>query len=206
MRYSRLTLTLRGEFDPANTQWHSLRLNTNWRHNQRTQLRLSYSARLASVFPLRSASDSLLYGGRTHDFSFRLSQRWSRSLSAALRLRSAYGERPYRSEELQLRWGQRRSLSLRLRDSWSPWRQYEQLGLLLQSSLGRHWSCSGGVDATLFRWENTRDAKWRQRIRPQLYLRYIPQGNLSWQLRIKETFDEFQHLRTHAELSTSYAL
>ena len=183
-----------------------MRLDNSWRHSKKTQLRLSYSARLATVFPLSGLADSLLYGGRTHDFSLWFNHRWSRSLSASFRLRSAYGDRPYRSEEIQLRWGQRRTLSFRLRDSWSPWRQLEQFGLLLQGRIGRRWSWGGGGDATLFRWEQTRDAKWQWRTRPQLHLSFKPGGNLHWRLRVEETIDEFLHLRTRAELLASYAL
>ncbi|MFT5088839.1 MAG: hypothetical protein ACI906_000503 [Candidatus Latescibacterota bacterium] len=205
-RRGRLTQTLRAEFDPADNSWRSLRLDNSWRHSKKTQLRLSYAARLATVYPLSDIADSLLYGGRTHHFSLWLNQRWSRSLSTSFRLRSDYGDRPYRSEEVQLRWGQRRTLTLRLRDSWSPWRQLDQFGLLLQGRFGRRWSWGGGGDATLFSWKNARDGKLRLRARPQLHLSFAPGGNLSWRLRVEETIDEFMHLRTRAELSASYAL
>ena len=205
-RRGRLTQTLRGEFDPTEKRWRYLRVDNSWRHSKETQLRLSYAARLATVFPLSDITDSLYYGGRTHHFSIWLNQRWSRSLSTSLRVRSDYGDRPYRSEEVQLRWGQRRTLILRLRDSWSPWRQLEQFSLLVQGRFGKRWAWGSGADATLFNWQSGRDRTWRVRARPQFHLSFAPGGNLSWRLRVEETVDEFLHLRTRAELSASYAL
>ncbi len=205
-RRGRLTQTLSSEFDPADRRWRYLRLDNSWRHSKETQLRLSYAARLAAVFPLGDTADSLLYGGRTHHFSLWLNQRWSRSFSTSLRVRSDYGDHPYRSEEMQVRWGQRRTLTLRLRDSWSPWRQLEQFSLLVQGRFGKRWSWGSGADATLFSWQNARAGTWRLRARPQLHLSFAPGGNLSWRLRVEETMDEFLHLRTRAELSASYAL
>jgi hypothetical protein len=143
-------------------------------------------------------AEEIFYGGRVHDLGGWARWSWGGSLTGELRIRSTYGAREFRSEQVQLSWsdlplaGWR--LSLRLGDSWSPWRQVEQGGLQVQGRWGRRWSLASGVSALLFRWETGRAPAWEMRFRPQLRLRFAPCRPLAWELVVEEQVDEFLHL------------
>ncbi|MEW6749846.1 MAG: hypothetical protein AB1505_02585 [Candidatus Latescibacterota bacterium] len=137
--------------------------------------------------------------------------RWRRgsSLSASVQVRSSYGQRQVRSEQAHLSWsplprgGWR--LAVRLADTWSPWRQAEQALLQVHGRLGRGWSVDAGTAASLFRWETSREPRWRAHVRPQLGLR-LEHSPLVWEVLLEEQLDEFQHLRTRALAGLSWRL
>jgi len=203
-----LRLSGRAEVDPADGRWLLGRLAATCRPARRWMVRLDLAERRAALFPVGDLADSSLYGGRSRDVGLYLRGSWGRGHSAGLRLRSRYGDRQYRSEALYLRWARFLragwSLSLRASHSWSPWRRLERASAEWRARWGRYWHTAAGLHGTLFRWEASRAAEWRARVRPRLAVRYAPNRAWSWECEVEETVDEFQNLRARASSQVTF--
>ncbi len=204
-----LRVGTRIDADPDARRWLSGRATLTWRRaNWLAQVHAT--EREVSAFPAGTAADSLLYGGRSHELGLRLQRRWGRDLTTSLRLRSNTGAREYRFEELAVRWRgvplDRGELALALSDSWSPWRQLEQLRLECTWWGLSRWTLAAGATVTAHEWRASRLPEWRLRARPHLSARWALSPSWVLQLQLKETLDEFTHLRTGATAGLTYRL
>lgn len=200
----------RAEVDPRAGRWLQGRLAATWRPGLTWSLQADVGERRVSTFPV-AAADSAHFDGRSHELGLRLQRRWRSGLTASLRVRSNYGDRPLRVEELYLSW---RGLgapfgamaAVRLTDSWSPWRQLERLAAQWQWRGRRPWSLAAGAAVTAFTWEGTAASTSGVRLRPHLEARWLPGRAWVWSLSLDETVDEFAHLRTGAVAGVTYRL
>ncbi|MFA6110007.1 MAG: hypothetical protein WDA75_14665 [Candidatus Latescibacterota bacterium] len=195
--------TVRTEVDPTSGRWLSGQTRAAWRSRTGRSAGAGYGQRLPSAWPVPVAGDTGRYGSRVHDLTAWASQPWGSSTVVSLHLRATRGGRRLRTEQLVVqRRGlpllSRANLTLAVSDSWSRWRQLEQLSLQVQTPWRRRWSGTFGAVGTAFRWEPDRRPEWRFRARPHLGLRFAPGRGLTWDLRVEEEIDEFQHLRTRA--------
>ena len=197
------------EVDPGRRQWLGAQARTGWRGTGGRSLALGYRLRVPSAWPVTGTAappapvvmDSVWYGGRIHDVSLSASLPLGAATQLTGSVQATQGARRLRREQLSLRhrglpaWS-RGSATLSLADSWSRWRQLEQLTLSLGSPLGRRCSYAIGATATASRWEPDRNPTWRVRVEPTLGLRGMAGGGVGWELHVEEEMDEFQHLRT----------
>ncbi|MBT6907464.1 MAG: hypothetical protein HOA27_25175, partial [Gemmatimonadetes bacterium] len=127
-----------------------------------------------------------------------------------LHTRLSFGARELGSERLHIIWHRLPHTNLRLnlnaQDSWSPWRRIEQASLALSGTWPKRLYFSLGVKQSLFKWNTSRQPKWRARTRPHIVLRYTAPAGWSVHMRIEEIIDEFAHLRTRATTGLSYRL
>lgn len=212
-----LAMGLSVDADPAQGRWLRGGGRLTWRGGPWT-VALHGAEREIDAFPAAWVadpdslvdSDSLRFGGRSHEWGGHLQRRWGRHLRLGLSVRSHTGARQFRREELSLFWRgvplRRGALRLSLSDSWSPWRQMEQARLDYAWSGWRRWSLAAGGAASLFRWETSRSPAWQARLRPHLDVRWRPVDDWSTHLRLEESLDEFGHLRTRASVTVGVRL
>ena len=197
------------EIDPRENRVWASRIHGAYRLGRQSRLHASYSQRLASSYPVFSAQDTLLNQGKMHALSFSAATR--RGLwSTRLHTRLSFGARELGSERLHIIWHRLPHTILRLnlnaQDSWSPWRRIEQASLALSGTWPKRLYFSLGVKQSLFKWNTSRQPKWRARTRPHIVLRYTAPAGWSVHMRIEEIIDEFAHLRTRATTGLSYRL
>lgn len=197
------------EVDPDRRQMLGAQARTGWRGFSGRSLALGYRLRVPSAWPVTGTAaaaspaftDSVWYGGRIHDVSLSASLVVGARTQLTGSVQATQGARRLRREQLSLRhrglpWWSGGSVALSFVDSWSRWRQLEQMTLQLSSPLGRRCLLALGATATASRWEPDRDPAWRVRAEPTIGLRGMAGGGLGWELRVEEEMDEFQHLRT----------
>ncbi|NKB68294.1 MAG: hypothetical protein GKR89_14625 [Candidatus Latescibacteria bacterium] len=197
------------EMDPQEGQLLFSRLQALYRPGRRTLIRLSYWQRLATSYPVFEDA-APLYGDRLH--AFNLSAAWRRPglVSGRLYMRYSFGARELRSQRLQVIWHRLPFTGLRLqvnaRDSWSPWRRIEQGDLSVMGTGPKRLHFSLGVKQSFFKWNTSRQQQWRGRTRPHIQVRYAARAGWSTQIKLEETIDEFEHLRTRVAVNLSYRL
>jgi hypothetical protein len=209
-----LSPDLRIEVEPQNSRIWATRLQNSYR-TRRFNLLVAYAQRLVTPYPVFMPGDTGLHAGKVHAFDVAISRRWDRTASARLNLRRTFGVRELSSTRLQLAWHRlplvpvRFSpwrLTLTARDSWSRWRRLEQAELSVSGNGVRRLHFSLGVQQSLFKWNTSRRPQWRGRTRPHIRLRYSGRAGWSGQLKIEETIDEFEHLRTRVAVGISHRL